>query len=211
MYKLYWNSDTGAFAPQAVCEEAGIAHELVTVDTKAGAHREPAYLAINPRGQVPALVLPDGSVMTESAAIVQHLVDAHPEAGLAPAPGSSARAQFDRWLIYMAVDIYSADLRIYYADRFTSDPAGAEAVKAAGLQDMERGLDIVEAQLAGAGPFMMGAEYSALDPYLTMLVQWFPDVSGLLDSRPAIAKLCAAVRARPAIARIWAQNFPEAA
>ena len=207
MYKLYWWHDTGAFAPQAILEEAGIAHEIVEVDTSKGAHQAPDYLAINPRGQLPSLALPDGSVMTESAAMLLHLVDAHPEVGLAPKPGSAARAQFDRWLLFMAVDVYTADLRIYYADRFTSDPAGAEAVKATGLADMERGLEIIERHLGQGGPFMMGADYSALDPYLSMLVYWHPAVDDLKGRCPAIARLTDAVKARPAIAKIWGQHF----
>lgn len=207
MYKLYWWHDTGAFAPQAVFEEAGIEHEIVTVDTSKKAHLAPDFLAINPRGQLPALALPDGTVMTESAAMILHLVDAHPEAGLAPAPGSSARARFDRWLLYLAVDAYTADLRVYYPDRFTADPAGADAVKAQGLADMERSLGIVEEHLKGEGPYLLGETFSAVDIYLTMIVHWHPAVDDLLARLPALARLCERVRARPAIARIWGQHF----
>ena len=209
MYKLYWCANTGAFAAQAVLVEAGVAHELIETDTGTGAHRDPSYLAVNPRGQIPALVLPDGSVMTESAALILHLVDAHPEAGLAPAPGSAARAQFDRWLLYTAVDLYGADLRYYYPDRHTSDPAGAPAVKQNGLACMEQGFGLTEAHLAAHGPFMMGPAYSALDVYLIMVAQWHPDTADLLSRHPHLARLHAAVKARPAVAQIWAQNFPD--
>ncbi len=208
MYKLYWCRDTGAFAPQAIFEEAGIAYETVPIDTSKGEQHQAAYLAVNPRGQVPALALPDGTVMTESAAMVLHLVDAHPAAGLAPAPGSPARAVFDRWLLYMAVDVYSADLHVYYPERFTDDPAGAEAVKRAGLAAMDRGLTILEDRLGeSGGPFLMGESFSALDPYLAMLIQWHPAPAEVCARHPAIGRLCEQVRSRPAIAPVWDQHF----
>ena len=211
MYQLYWSPGTGAFAPQVLLEEAGIAYELVEIDYKAKAFRDPAYLAKNPMGQVPALGLPDRSVMTESAAMMLYLTDAHPEAGLAPAPGTPARAQFDRWLVFMAVNLYEADLRTYYAERYTTDPAGAAGVKAAGLAHMDRALDVLEQHALGTGPYFLGEAFSALDPYLAMLVYWHPDPKGALAQRPNIARLCATTVARPAIAKVWPVHYPESA
>ena len=86
MYRLYGKSGTGSAAVQAALAEAGASYEVVTINTKAQAHMTEEYRAINPRQQVPALQLPDGSVMTEGSAMLLHLADAHPKAGLAPAP-----------------------------------------------------------------------------------------------------------------------------
>ena len=74
-YTLYWAPDTGAFVVEAVLEELALPYELVPVDTKRGEHRRPEYLALNPMAQVPVLRLPDGTHLTETAAMVLHLCD----------------------------------------------------------------------------------------------------------------------------------------
>ena len=211
MYQLYWDATSGAFVIHALLEEISANYRRIPIDCDSAENRVPAFLAVNPMGQVPTLVLPDGSTMTESAAMVLHLVDAHPEAGLAPPPGTLARAQFDRWLLFMAVNLYEPERRFYYPSRFTTDPDGAEAVRAAGLRDLEAGLDLVESLLLDPGPLAMGAGYSALDPYLAMLAWWHPDLPELLSPRPRLAALCQAVRERPAVTQIWSENFPKLA
>ena len=78
MYTLYWSADSGAFAVQAVLEELGQPYRREVMSTAAGDHRTPAFLAVNPMAQIPALRLPDGTIVTESGAMVAHLCDAHP-------------------------------------------------------------------------------------------------------------------------------------
>ena len=155
MYTLYWSARTGAFVVHAMLEEIGVDYELVTVDTDKGEHQTAEFLAINPRGQIPALKLPDGSILTESAAIVLHLGDCHPEAGLLPETGDPARGQLYRWLFFATNNIYEADLRYYYADRYTTDTDGVEQVKAAALSTLDRWWDIVESTL-GSDSYMLG-------------------------------------------------------
>jgi glutathione S-transferase len=208
MYTLYWRTDTGCFAPQAVLEEVGAAYELHPIDTKAGEHRTAAFLALNPRGQVPALRLPDGTVITESAAMVLHIADAHPAAGLLPPPGDSARAQAYRWLFFCVANIYEPVLRYNYSytDRYTDDAGGRDGVRAAAARQMRESFAIIEHAL-DPGPYLLGARYSVADLYLTMLAVWDSAASGV-GGCPRIQALCARVRERPAVARIWAQNFP---
>ena len=90
MYQLYYSPGKANLAPHMLLEEIGAPYELVAVDTERGAHRDAAYLKLNPNGRLPVLV--DGDlVLYETAAICLHLADRHPEAGLAPALGSAAR------------------------------------------------------------------------------------------------------------------------
>ncbi|MGI9304868.1 MAG: glutathione S-transferase family protein [Gammaproteobacteria bacterium] len=208
MYKLYWSDNTGALAPQVALEEAGAAYERIIIDTDKGEHRKPEFLAINPRAQIPALALPDGSVMTESAAMMLHIADCHPQAGLLPAPGDPARAQAYRWLLFFSVHLYESDLRYYYPDRYTADPTCAQAVKDAGLRELDRGFDIVEQEING--PYVLGERFSAADIYLLMLVQWHPQPAVVLARCPTIAALCDRARARPTVQRIWPQHYQEA-
>ena len=131
MYKLYWTAGSGAMTPQALFEEIGVEYEKIVIDIDNDEHKSPAFLAVNPMAQIPALVLPDGTLMTETAAILLQIVDRHPEAKLAPAPGSPERARFLRWLFFLASNVYPAVLRTYYSVRYSTDPNGAEGVKAA--------------------------------------------------------------------------------
>lgn len=89
MYRLYGSLGTGSAAVEAALAESGAPYEVVTIDTKQDAHLTEEFRRINPRQQVQALQLPDGSVTTEGSAMLLHLADAFPEAGLAPKPGTA--------------------------------------------------------------------------------------------------------------------------
>ena len=95
-YRLYWYRTASSLAPMATLEEVGADYEAVEVDCAAGAHREPAYRQIHPLGLVPALRLPDGRTVFESAGIVMFLADRHPEAGLAPDARTEERAFYSQ-------------------------------------------------------------------------------------------------------------------
>ena len=207
MHTLYWSPESGAFVVQAVLEELGLPYRREIVLTAEGQHREPAYVALNPMAQVPTLRLPDGTVITESAAMVVHLCDLAPAAGLLPPPGTSGRAVAYRWLFWLATGLYESDLRYYYAARYTADPQGAEGVRAAALARMDRLLAIA-AGLLDPGPYALGERFSAVDLYLFMLVLWHPARTEIHERHPKLGRLARLVRARPAVERIWAQHFP---
>ena len=209
MYKLYWAPDTGAMAPQIILEEAAVEYQLVVLDYDAHEETKADYLALNPRGQIPALVLPDGSVLTESAAMVLHIADAHPEANLLPPLGSSERARVYRWLFYAVANLYESYLRFYYSDRFADDTTAAELIKLTARLDIDKYWDLTEKDMAenqSSGPYLLGNQYSVIDPYLLMLVGWHQDPRALLNRCPCLSELFDAVRQRPAVVRIWGQN-----
>ena len=206
-YTLYWAPDSGAFVVQAVLEELGLGYRLAPVAIARGEHHTPEFLSLNPMAQVPVLRLPDGVVITESAAMVAHLCDAHPESGLLPAPGTTARALADRWLFWLATGLYETDLRYYYPDRYTADRAGADGVRAAALVRMDRLLGIAEGLIAGT--YALGERASAVDLYLVMVAQWHPDGPAALDGHPRLAGLARRIRQRPSVQRIWGQHHPE--
>ncbi|MGE0211307.1 MAG: glutathione S-transferase family protein [Parvibaculaceae bacterium] len=199
MYTLHTSAGSGGFAVHAVLAEAGEDCRIVHVDTKKNEQRKKSFLKLNPMAQVPVLTLPDGTVMTESAAMVIHLADMLAGGKLAPKPGSAKRATYLRWLTFMAVNPYTADLRYFYSDRYTTDPGGAEAVKAAALRDMEDQFAILD-KAVGQGMYLLGNSFSAADPYLLMLCTWHPDPAKLLAQRKNLGRLCQRVKARKAIA-----------
>ena len=208
MYRLYWAENTGAMAPQMLLEEIGADYQRVRVDIDAGEHRDAGYLAINPRAQIPALVLPDGEILTESGAIVVHLADCHAAAGLLPEPGSGARARVLRWLFYAVANLYEADLRVYYPAEYVADPACAESLLTQARLDLDRHWDLLESQL-GDGPWFLGDSFSLLDPYLLMLAYWHERPAELLARCPRLAQICAGVLARPACRAVWREHHPD--
>ena len=205
MYKLYWSPTSGAMTPQALFEEIGADYEKIVIDIEKDEHRGEAFLAVNPMAQIPALVLPDGTLITETAAILLQIVDRHPEAKLAPPAGSTERAHFLRWLFFLASNVYPANLRFYYADRYTSDASGDEGVKRAAEADLDRQFGILDEAL-DPGPYLLAETFSAVDIYLWMLIEWHPDPARLAKSCPRVSQLGELVRARPAVARVWPEH-----
>lgn len=200
-YTLYSRNGSGGFVVEVALAKAGAAHKLVMIDTSKGDHNRPEFVAINPMRQVPALQLPDGTVMTESAAMAVHVSNAFPDKGLAPKPATAAHARFLRWMFFMAANLYEADLRFYYADRYTTAPDGAPGVKAAGAAHFKKSVAIVDEALA-EGPFLCGNTVSIADVYLAMLLAWAPEP--ITSSR--LKAITAAVSADPVVQPIWRRH-----
>jgi len=191
MYRLYTRPGSGGFVVEAALALAGASFEQINVPKTA--EPDPAFLAISPLNQVPALILPEGGSMTESAAICILLAERHPEMELAPAAGSPARADFLRWMAFMSSVTYPAMLRLYYAYRYTADPDGVKAVKQAAIAEMDRDFAILDTALKGRD-WLAGERLSVADIYLVMLVAWHPDVEKAKVEWPEIERLWARLR-----------------
>lgn len=208
MYTLYWAKNSGALAPQILLQEVEADYQRVILDLGADDQHRADFLAVNPKGQVPALLLDDGSILTESAAIMLHIADSHPDKNLLPPLGSNQRAQVYRWLFYAVANIYEADLRLFYSEIYADDPGCADSIKTRARTDMDAAWEMLE-QALGDGPYLLGNSYSVIDPYLTMLVQWHEQPQQLLARCPRLKRLCDAVIARPACQAIWQQHYPD--
>jgi len=205
-YRLYGRPGTGSFAPEMLLTEMEQPYELVP--TTAEAAKSDDYRSLCPTGMVPALTLPGGETIFESAAICLHLTLAHPAAGRAPPRGTPASARFLQWMAYQATALYGAYRRIYHAeDHVAGDPACAQAVKAKGKADVDAALALLSSALeAQEGPGLLG-DLGAADYYLFMLTTWHPEGAAALAGRhPGLGRLAAAVRTRPALAELIAEN-----
>lgn len=198
MYTLYTRAGTGGFVAEAALAMSGAPFTCTDV-LKADA-REAAFRRISPLGQVPALVLSDGTVMTESAAMCLLIADNHPDSGLAPAVGSHGRAPFLRWMMFMNTVIYPALLRLYYTDRYTTDAAGLEPVQAAALAEIDRAFDIIEQGLE-RHKWLAGNAFSIADAYLLMLAHWMPGDKPRPEWTRIVA-LCERLKSNPVLARL---------
>ncbi|MEQ8654980.1 MAG: glutathione S-transferase family protein [Kiloniellales bacterium] len=205
-YRVYGRPNTGSFAPEMLLTEIGQPYELVPISKEAG--QSAAYKAICPTAVVPALALPDGEIVLESAAICIHLTLAHPEAGLAPQPGSPAHASFLQWMVYLSNSLYEGCRRVNYADIYTAGgPAEAAMVKEKAYADTLVAYDLLEAALAkGPGPGLLGA-ITAVDHYLFMLMTWHPEGEGALyKPYPKLARLAQAIRSRAPLKALIEEN-----
>ena len=205
MFKLYARPGAGSAAVEALLAECGAAFEIIDVLRGPDGSVPQDYRRINPRSEVPTLLLPDNSIMTESAAMMIYLADLHPSAGLAPSVTSPMRARYLRWMLYFATAVYMADLRMYYPARHSTDAGHAANIKAKAIEDMDRDFDIF-AEALGEGPYILGQLMSAVDIYAAMLISWAPDVPQLFARHANIKTLYGLVAARPFIAKIWTRN-----
>ena len=207
MMQLHYFPGNASMTPHMVLQEIGAPFELRLVDRAANAHKSPEYLKLNPNGLIPVLV--DGDlVLYETAAIVLHLVDRFPEAGLAPRElGSPGRAQFYKWLVWLSASLQSQMPLYFYTDRYVApgNTAGAAEVKAATQRRIEGLVDQIEAQLAAhGGPWLLGEQYSALDPYALMLCRWTRSADRPARTLPLVGPYLQRVLARPAVQRVFA-------
>lgn len=201
MYRLFWEVLSGAMAPQAMFEEMEIDYEKIPIDMTRGTHQSPDYLNLNPTGQVPALGLPDGSVIGETAAIILTLGERHPDSPLVPRADSGDRPSFLFWLLYMATSGYMAFGRSCHPERHTTDQDALDPVRLAAEAHIERLFETLEHGITGA-PFFQSSGYSALDIYLTMLTTWHRDKEALFRKNTKVARLCRAVEGRPSYEKV---------
>ncbi len=201
MYRLYWAAGTGAIAPEVMLETAGAAFERVVIDLAAGEHRASDFLAINPVGEVPALQLPDGTVMSESAAMVLLLGERHPQTGLVPPADDPDRPGFLRWLLYMAAAVYPMLARMNHPERFAAPPCWTEPDRSEAIRCLDGQFSVLANAIAGA-PWFLASGYGALDIYLAMLADWHPEKDNLLTRNGALAELVRAVETDTVYARV---------
>lgn len=204
---LHYYPSTAAMVPHIVLEELGAKYERVLVDRTQDKHKTPEYLRLNPNGLLP--VLTDGDfVLYETAAVVLHLCDTHPRALLAPAFGTLERAEFYKWLMWMTNTVQATMIVYFYPERLVDEgnAAGAAQVKAhahARLVGLLRQLDDLVAR--NGGPWLMGAEYGALDAYAFTLCRWSRNfATGKAREMPNLGPWLQRMLARPAVQRVLA-------
>jgi glutathione S-transferase len=204
-WTIHGDRGSGSFIPEAMLAEAQAPMTLVEHALEHNAHRHPAYLALNPMGQLPAVITPAGELLTESAAIAIFIAERFPEAKLAPPAGHPERGRFLRWLVTIAANIYPCVTRWDYPERFTTDAAHAPAIRQAAREEADRLWAMVEAQLA-PDPWCLSA-YSALDIQVAVMSRWMGGPDRRAERFPRLHDHAARVNARPAIAPVFARHY----
>ncbi|HEY2446814.1 MAG TPA: glutathione S-transferase family protein [Rhizomicrobium sp.] len=200
---IYGDKGSGAFSAEAALAEAEAPYEFREISLERNEQREPAFLAVNPSGKMPAVRLPEGGIVTESLAILLTVAEHYPAAGLLPPPGTFARAQVFRWLAFMSSEIYPMVEISDYPARFVPEGAESDALRDNAGERIRARLAIVEQ--AVAGPWLLADGFSAADIYAAMFSVW---TEARKADVPKLRALARAVAQRPRIATIWNRHFP---
>ena len=190
-------------APHILLQELGVPFEKILVDTSTGAHRSEAYRKLNPNGLIPTLV--DGDlILYETAAICLHLVDVHPQAGLAPLSGTPQRAQFYKWLVWLTNTLQATLIVYFYPERWGDTADAIAQVKAHAEARVGSLLDQLDAELARhGGPWLLGTSFSAVDAYALTLCRWTRGFTRPARSLPQLGRYLTRALARPASQRVF--------
>src|SRR6186997_3135571 len=206
---LYGSQGSGSAAIEAALKLAQVPYRVVETATW---ERNAAYddlLKVNPLGQVPTLVLPDGTAVSESAAILIHLGLAHPASGLLPAD-AAGRARALRGLVFVAANCYAAIGIIDYPERWTVPPDDAatnERVRA-GARGRLHAYWSMFADVFGREPYLNGEAPGALDCLAAVVSKWSGARAHLAARHPALPATIARIEAHPVIAQVFARHWP---
>ena len=201
MYTLYYSPATASMVVHLALLEIGAPLRLEKVDFDQDAQHSPEYLRLNPRGQVPTLVI-DGKAYFESAALLLILAERHPESHLAPPPGSDTRAEWYQWIAFFT-NALGPTYRFWFYPQDLGAPEHPPAVRDALRQKIEDAWALVDAHLASQGPYMLGASFSGVDLLATMYMRWSRNMPRPATEWPALRRLADLVRARPSWKRLY--------
>jgi GST-like protein len=211
MYALFGTKGSGSAAIEAALTLLGEPFRSVDAASWEPGPGRDELQRVNPLCQIPTLLLPDGSVLTESAAILIHLGLAHPDSALLPAD-AARRAQVLRGLVYVAANCYAAIGIIDYPERWCADPDEAtnKRIKAGTTQRLHHLWEIF-ADTFPARPFLGGQHMGALDLLAAVVSKWSGSRKHLAAKRPEFSALLARIESEPRVAPIFARHWPPAA
>ena len=197
MLRLYYATGTCALATHIALEEAGASYEAVAVDFRAQAQRSAEYLAVNPKGRVPALVT-DSGTLTETPALLCYVAQRFPQAGLAPLADPFLLAQVQEFNSYLCATVHVAHAHGRRGARWADDPAAIDAMQRKVPATMTECFALIENKLL-KGPWVMGERYTICDPYLFTLGSWIEGDGVDTGKMPRVMAHRRQMLARPAV------------
>ncbi|MES3675033.1 glutathione transferase GstA [Halomonas elongata] len=189
--KLYFAPMACSLAPHIVMRELDLEFRLVGVNNKTKKTTEGKdFLAVNPKGYVAALALPDGRILTEAPAILQYLADQSPQGQLAPAPTSRERPRLQEWLNFIATELHASASPLF-------DERIPDTVKAIYKDKLFKRFDFLANTLEHQDYLLV--RYGVADPYLYTVLTWMPRFSIEIDQWPALHRYMKRIGARQAV------------
>lgn len=199
MYALYYTPGAASLVVHWLLIELGLEHELRRVDIQAREQKSAEYLALNPNGLVPTLIV-DGRPHYEAAALAMYLADRHPQAGFAPALDDPQRAEYAQWMFNLVSTLQAPARLWWYPWDLQADDA---AVRAGAQARIEAACERFDAQLAQRGPYLLGERLSVADFYLTMLMRWTRNLPRPAHDWPHLAEYARRMKARPSFKTLY--------
>lgn len=203
MYTLYYSPGSASMCVHHALIEANVQYRLIRVDLQAGEQRDPAYLRLNPGGVVPTLLI-DDAPLTETAALLMTVATRHPEARLAPAESSADRAAWYQWIVYLANTLQPAFRLWFYPADISKQDDVQPILKAAVSSKIESIWARIDAHLLAQGPYLLGAEFSAADLMLIMLMRWSRNMRKPATEWRALEQYATLMKARPSWKQLYA-------
>lgn len=197
MLTLYYTPNSCALASHLALEMSGLEYAARRLDFAKNEQRSPAFLAINPKGRVPALVTEQG-VLTENPAILIYICQLRPEAKLAPLDDPFAFARLQSFNSYLASTVHVAHAHRYRGYRWADAPDAIEAMKKKVPQNMRDCFRLIEEELL-VGPWVMGAALSVADLYLFTIGRWLAGDEVDIKEFPRVADHARRVEELPAV------------
>ena len=198
---LYYAPGAASFLVHWLLIELDVPHRLERVDTAARAQKSPEYLALNPNGMVPTLVI-DGRPQYEAAALAMLLAERHPDAHLAPAFDDAKRADYLQWMFNLCNMVQPLFRQWWYP----GEPAGeanADTLRAHCAPRIEAEWQRIDDHLAANGPHLLGNDLSAADFYLVMLMRWSRNMPKPATEWPHLSALAQRLKARPSFKALY--------
>ncbi|MET0967700.1 MAG: glutathione transferase GstA [Tardiphaga sp.] len=190
--KLYYSPGACSMSPHIALLEAGLPYDLVKVDLKAKKlENGDDYLSINPKGQVPALGLDSGELLTEGPVIVQYIADQAAGKKLAPAIGSDARRKLQEWLTFINGEVHK-NFSPLFQPAFDDDVKGFFRTRVTGK------FKYIDSALAGSD-YLTGSDFTVADGYLFVMLNWAERMGLDLSGLPNLMAFKARVAARPMV------------
>ena len=203
MLTLFYQPGSASDVARIALEEAGAEYQALRVDLSKNEQRQPQYLAVNPKGRVPALVTDEG-VLTENIAILGWIAQAFPEAGVAP-DDAFGFARMQAFNAYMGTTVHVAYAHWRRANRWADDAACQQHLRDCAPERFAACFEVIEDEML-EGPWVLGEDFSLADVYLFVMADWLDTIG--VDARrfPRVHEHRERMRGRPAVRKVLAQQ-----
>ena len=204
MLKLYYAPGTCALASHIALQEAGAPYTIERIDFKSNQQNSPEYLAINPKGRVPALVT-DRGILTETPAMLAFVAQSFPQAKLAPLNDSFVFAQVQAFNSYLCSTVHVAHAHKQRGARWAADEASFADMKRMVPKTVAACFALIERDML-KGPWVMGDAYTICDPYLFTVAQWLEGDGVDISALPKVVEHRKRMSERPAVREVMAEQ-----
>ncbi|MEM7281689.1 MAG: glutathione S-transferase family protein [Pseudomonadota bacterium] len=208
MYTLYGDLRSGSSIIELLLSHLQISYNTIRIDLEKNAQRDSSYLTVNPQGKLPCLVKNDGQALTETVAILVHLLENHAQSSsLLPPIGIAERDTAWRWLLYVATEIYPLVEINDYPERFCAHTELTEETREVARELWRKRWSLVEQQISG-NPFLLPSGLCVTDFYIAVVSRWAQQDHWRRKHLPKVENIAEAVATLPGCDAVWTKHFP---